>query len=34
LDVGTFQDGSVNTLNVGSNSAILAVEPGGKIQLQ
>jgi hypothetical protein len=34
LDVGTFQDGSVNTLNLGPNSAILAVEPGGTIQLQ
>jgi hypothetical protein len=34
LDLGTFADGSVNTLNVGSDSAILAVEPGGSIQLQ
>jgi hypothetical protein len=34
LDVGTFQDGSVNELNLGPNSAILAVEPGGSIQLQ
>jgi hypothetical protein len=34
LDVGTFQDGSVNTLNLGPNAAILAVEPGGTIQLQ
>ena len=34
LDVGTFPDGSTNTLNVGQNSAILAVEPGGSIQLQ
>ena len=33
LDLGTFTDGSVNTLNVGSDSAILAVEPGGSIQL-
>jgi hypothetical protein len=34
LDLGTFTDGSVNTLNVGSDAAILAVEPGGSIQLQ
>ena len=33
-DLGTFPDGSVNTLNVGSDSAILAVEPGGTIQIQ
>ena len=33
-DLGTFQDGSVNTLNLGPNAAILAVEPGGSIQLQ
>ena len=34
LDLGTFADESVNTLNVGTDSAILAVEPGGSIQLQ
>ena len=34
LDLGTFSDGSVNTLNVGQNAAILAVEPGGSIQIQ
>jgi hypothetical protein len=33
-DLGTFADGSVNTLNLGPNAAILAVEPGGSIQLQ
>ena len=33
-DLGTFADGSVNELNVGSDAAILAVEPGGTIQLQ
>ncbi len=33
-DLGTFPDGSVNTLNVGSNSAVLSVEPGGSIQIQ
>jgi hypothetical protein len=34
-DLGTFADGSVNTLNVGSqDTAILAVEPGGTIKLE
>ena len=33
-DLGTFPDGSVNELNVGTDSAILAVEPGGTIKLQ
>jgi len=33
-DVGTFPDGSVNTLNVGADSAVLSVEPGGSIQIQ
>ena len=33
-DLGTFADGSSNTLNLGSDAAILAVEPGGSIQLQ
>ena len=33
-DLGTFPDGSVNTLNVGTDAAILSVESGGSIQLQ
>jgi hypothetical protein len=34
VDLGTFSDGSVNTLNVGQDSAILSVESGGSIQIQ
>ena len=34
VDLGTFPDGSVNTLNVGQGSAILSVAPGGTIQIQ
>ena len=34
VDVGTFSDGSINTLDIGSDAAILSVEPGGSIQIQ
>ncbi len=34
LDVGTFQDGSVNTVNVAPGSAILSVDSQGNISLQ
>ncbi len=34
VDVGTFSDGSVNTLDIGQDAAILSVEPGGSIQIQ
>ncbi len=34
VDLGTFSDGSVNKLNVGQNSAVLAVESGGTINLK
>ncbi len=34
VDLGTFSDGSVNTLNVGQDAAILSVAPGGSIQIQ
>ena len=33
-DLGTFADGSINSLNVGQDSAILSVESGGSIQIQ
>ena len=34
IDVGTFSDGSVNTLNIAPGSAVLQVQPGGTIQIQ
>ena len=34
VDVGSFSDGSVNTLNIGQDAAILSVAPGGSIQIQ
>ncbi len=34
VDLGTFPDGSVNTVNVAQDTAILSVEPGGSIQIQ
>jgi hypothetical protein len=34
VDLGTFQDGSVNTVNVAPGSAILSVQPGGSINIQ
>ncbi len=34
VDLGTFSDGSVNTLNIGQDAAILSVAPGGSIQIQ
>ncbi len=34
LDVGTFSDGSVNTLNITPGSAVLEVQTGGTIQIQ
>ena len=34
VDLGSFSDGSVNTLNVGQDAAILSVAPGGSIQIQ
>ena len=33
-DLGTFTDGTVNTINVSQGSAVLAVESGGSIQIQ
>jgi hypothetical protein len=34
VDAGTFTDGSVNTVNVTTGSAILEVQQGGSIQIQ
>ncbi|MDH5428828.1 MAG: hypothetical protein OEY57_11715 [Nitrospirota bacterium] len=34
VDLGTFQDGSVNTVNVTPGSAILSIQPGGNINIQ
>ncbi len=34
VDLGTFNDGSMNTVNISPDSAILSVQPGGSIQIQ
>ena len=34
VDLGTFSDGSKNVVNVGQDAAILAVDPGGSIQIK